>query len=549
MSRSEKNNKDTSESQEKVLTRYDLKMQRRQEQKRKDERDRKIAVTVGVLLLAALVCLLASFPIRNWMTVHGTYIVVAGENVSKVEFDYNYNLVSNSYINSERGYILSIYGGVDWTGDLSRQIYSGNLTWKDYFEQLAVNNILHNKALAREMKAAGFSYDVGAEFQEYKENLRQAASDAGMTLDAYVKEIYGPYATMSRIEGYVKNGIAANAYYNSVAESKEPGDGAIQAYYEENKDDYDSVDYRLIAVDAELPTEPTELADPVEEAEEAEEAGETEVSEETAYEPSEAEIEAAMALAEAEAEEQLKNLATDGELYENFQWSSVSSLFRDWLFDETRKPGDTTVIEDSADHRYYALELVSRYLDQTPTADVRIIITESGSGQTVLDEWQAGDATEESFITLVEQYSTDSYSVSAGGLYEGMTASDTAEVLTDWVFDPSRAEGDTTVISLEENGIDYVIYYVKSGDPAWKLDIRSVLLSEIMADYINDITEGMEVKDPHGYLRYLEVLAAEEAQAEDGSAEGDDAADGTADDVANDTTDNADSGDEDAPAE
>lgn len=534
MSRSEKNKQGATEPQEKVLTRYDLKMQRRQEQKRKDARDRKIAVTVGVLLLAALICLLASFPIRNWMTVNGTYIVVANENVSRVEFDYNYNLVSNSYINSERGYILSIYGSVDWTGDLSQQIYSGDLTWKDFFEQLAVNNILHNKALAREMKAAGFSYDVETEFQEYKENLQQAASDAGMTLDAYVKEIYGSYATMSRIEGYVRNGISANAYYNSVAEGKTPGDGAIQAYYEENKDDYDSVDYRLIAVDAELPTEPTELADPVEETEEGEE------SEETAYTPSEAEIEAAMALAETEAQSQLKNLAADGELYNNMQRSSVSSLFEDWLFDNARKPGDTTVIEDSANHRYYALELVSRYLDQTPTVDVRVIVTESGNGQTVLDEWKAGDATEESFEALVEQYSTDSYSISAGGLYEGMTASDMAEALTDWTFNPSRAGGDTAVVSSEENEIDYVIYYVKSDDPAWKLNISSILLNEIMIDYMDEITEGMEVKDPHNNLRYLEVQA-QEAQAENQPSEGNDGTDGAGDET--------DSGDDGTSAE
>ena len=80
MSKSEKKKQETTESQEKVLTRYDLKVQRREEQKRKDVRDKKIATTVGIVLLAALVCLLVSFPIRNWLTIHGTYIVVAGEN-------------------------------------------------------------------------------------------------------------------------------------------------------------------------------------------------------------------------------------------------------------------------------------------------------------------------------------------------------------------------------------------------------------------------------------------------------------------------------------
>ena len=199
MSKSEKNKQETTESQEKVLTRYDLKMQRRAEQKRKDARDKKIAAVVGIVLLAALVCLIASFPIRNWQTVHGTYIVVAGENVSRVEFDYNYNLALNNYLNSEEAYYMA-YFGVDFTGDLSRQMYSDTLTWKDYMEQLAVDNLLRNKALTREMNAAGFHYDTSADYQEYEENMRQAASKAGMTLDAYVKQLFGSYATMARIE-------------------------------------------------------------------------------------------------------------------------------------------------------------------------------------------------------------------------------------------------------------------------------------------------------------------------------------------------------------
>ena len=541
MSKSEKKKQGTNESQEqeKVLTRYDLKMQRRAEQKRKDARDKKIATAVGIALLAALVCLIASFPIRNWLTVHGTYIVVAGENVSKVEFDYNYNLTLNNYMNSEEAYYLA-YFGIDLTGDLSRQMYSDTLTWKDYIEQLTVDNLLHNKALAREMKAAGFNYDTSEDYQEYVENMRQAASNAGMTLDAYVKGIFGSYATMSRIENYVKQGLAAAAYYDSVAESSEPGDTEILAYYEENKDSYDSVDYRLITVDAELPTEPTELADPVEETEDGEETGD---DEETEYEPSEAEIEAAMAIAKTEAESKLKNLAADGELYENQRRTSVTSLLRDWLFDETRKSGDTTVIEDSTNHRYYAVEFVNRYLDQTPSADLRIIMANSGNGQAALDEWQAGAATEESFAALVAQYTSSGYSYPEGGLYEGMTSSGMPEEMADWTSDSSRQKGDTTVIASEDTGTDFVVYYVGAGDPEWKLSISSILLSETMTEYMDKIIEGMEVKDPHKNLHYLEVQAQEEAQGEndsDDESDGADAADGEGESDNSDETNNGD---------
>ena len=340
-------------------------------------------------------------------------------------------------------------------------------------------------------------------------------------MDAYVKQLFGPYATISRIEKYVKEGLAASAYYKSVADSKKPGDGEIQAYYEENADDYDSVDYRLITVNAELPTEPTELADPVEESEDGEEAQD---DEEAAYEPSEAEIEAAMTLAKAEAQIQLNNLAKDGELYENRHRTSITSLLQEWLFDGARKSGDTTVIEDNNNHRYYVLEFVNRYLDQTPSANVRIIIAENGNGQEILDDWMAGDATEDSFAALADQHSSINYNTPDGGLYEGIFDSDVPKVLADWIFDSGRAKGDTAVLSDEDSESTYVAYYVGTGDPSWKLNISSILQGEAMNEYMDEITAGMEVEDPHNYLYYLEVQAWEDAQAENQTDEGADAA-------------------------
>lgn len=512
MSKPEKKKQDTNEPQEKVLTRYDLKMQKRQEQKKKDERDRKITAGIGIALLAALVCLLASFPIRNWLTVHGTYIVAAGENVSRVEFDYHYNLVLNNYLNSEEGLYLS-YFGIDLSGDLSQQMYSDTLTWQDYFEELAVDNLIRNKALLREMKAAGFQYDTDEDYKAYEESMRQAASQAGMTLNAYIQALFGPYATMFRIESYVREGLATSAYFDFAAESREPSDQEIQAYYENDRDSYDSVDYRFIIVDAELPTEPTELADPAEE--------DTDDSGDTVYQPSDAEIDAAMALAKAEAELQRANISKDGELNENMRQSGVTYLLRDWLFDEARKAGDTTVIEDSSSHRYYVLEFVDRYLDQTPSVDARIIMTERDNGQAVLDEWLAGEATEESFAALVDRYTADGLSAPDGGLYEGLVSSGMPAEMTEWIYDSGRMKGETAVISPENDDVTYVIYYIGTNDPQWKLDIYSVLLQETMTEYMDSIIEGLEVEDPHNHLHYLEVQAQEETQTADDFGEED----------------------------
>ena len=55
----------TGQEPEKIVTKYDLKMQRRKEEKEKAAREEKISRITGILVVAALVCIVASFPIRN----------------------------------------------------------------------------------------------------------------------------------------------------------------------------------------------------------------------------------------------------------------------------------------------------------------------------------------------------------------------------------------------------------------------------------------------------------------------------------------------------
>ena len=95
-------------------------MQEREAAKKKAEKEDRISKITGIVIVAALFCLVASFPIRSYLTINGTYIEVAGEKVSRVEFDYNYNLMKNNYL-SQYSYYLSMFG-IDLSGDLSTQV-------------------------------------------------------------------------------------------------------------------------------------------------------------------------------------------------------------------------------------------------------------------------------------------------------------------------------------------------------------------------------------------------------------------------------------------
>ena len=523
MSKNEKvteNKEQKEQTEQKVMTKYDRKVQKRKEEKEKEKKEERISTTVGIVFLVALVCLVASFPIRTYLATHETYVVINGEEVNKVEFDYVYNTSKNNYITQYGSYLS--YFGLDTSKDLSTQMYSETLTWQDYFEQNAVESLKQNKALMAEAKAAGFTYDTTDEYNTFKETIKTSAAAAGVSDKEYVRSIYGSYATMGRIEEYVKNDMVMNAYYQKLQEDNAPSDDEIQSYYEENKATYDSVDYRLTTIEADLPTEPTELADPVEAttAPDADTDGTatTDTTQDTAYQPSDAEIAKAMEDAKVLADDAEKTVAKDGEAHENEKKSSVNYLISDWLFDDARKAGDTTVITNDNSHCYYAVAFEKRYLDETPSADVRVIIpTEDKTGEEILEEWKSGAATEDSFAELCKKYTQDTSAVENGGLFEQVTKTGMTEELSNWIFDNSRQAGDTVAITVSDT--TYVLYYIGQDQPEWKINIKNTLVSDTMSQHMQDITADVTVEDPKGKLNYLKVQAEESAAAETATAE------------------------------
>ena len=520
MSKNEKVTENKEQTEQKVMTKYDRKVQKRKEEKEKEKKEERISTAIGIVVLVALVCLVASFPIRTYLATHETYVVVNGEAVNKVEFDYQYNLTKNNYITQYGSYLT--YFGLDTSKDLSTQMYSDTLTWQDYFEQNAVESLKQNKALMAEAKAAGFTYDTTDEYNTFKETIKTSAASAGISEKEYVRSIYGSYATMGRIEEYVKNDMVMNAYYQKLQEDNAPSDDEIQSYYEENKATYDSVDYRLTTIEADLPTEPTELADPVEETASTDTAADgtaaADTTQDTAYQPSDAEIAKAMEDAKVLADDAEQTVAKDGEAHENEKKSSVNYLISDWLFDDARKAGDTTVITNDNSHCYYAVAFEKRYLDETPSADVRVIIpTEDKTGEEILEEWKSGAATEDSFAELCKKYTQDTSAVENGGLFEQVTKTGMTEELSNWIFDNSRQAGDTVAITVSDT--TYVLYYIGQDQPEWKINIKNTLVSDTMSQHMQDITADVTVEDPKGKLNYLKVQAEESAAAETAAAE------------------------------
>ena len=451
-------------TEKKVVTKYDLKVQRREEAKVKAKRDKIAGNIAGIVIVVLLACVVASFPIRNYLAVNETYARVNGENISRVEFEYNYNVSLNSYVNEYGSYLSML--GLDLSGDLSNQMYSEELTFEDYFNQMAMDNIIGNKALVAEAKAAGFVYDTSEDYADFEERLKAAASEAGYTLKDFIHQNYGAYATWSRISDYIKEAMYASAYYDSIVDSKMPADEAAESYYSDHKSDFDSVDFRYLTVEAELSEAPTEE-----------------------------EITTAMAAAKVKAEEAEKTVAEEGELNENLTADYVPYLLEEWLFDSARKAGDTTVIENTSGNYYYVVAFEDRYRDDTPTVDIRAVVTTEDNGQAILDEWAAGAATEESFADICNKYNDPAEISVTGGLLENIQPANMPEELSNWLMNSARNAGDTTVISPAGEDYTYVFYYVRKNDPWWMASAKNILLREAMDVYMQEITSDISVED------------------------------------------------------
>lgn len=474
---------------EKKMTKYDLKMQKRKEEEARKKKEAVQGRIIGIVLIAALVAFIASFPIRSYLALNTAYITVGDEKITQVEFDYNYALTKNSYLNSNASY-FSMFG-ID-SSTIDGEMYSADMTFAEYFEQLAVQNIINTKSLKKAADEAGFTYDTSLEYDMFVADLTAEAASAGVNLDDYVKASYGSLATLDRLEDIIKETMVTAAFYGEKANEKMPTEDEINAYYEADKVSYDSVDYHMTIVEAELPTTNPDGTTPVDEE-----------GNEVAYEPTDEEVATAMAAAKVKAEEAAATVATDGEEYINVQEVYINGLVSDWLFDEARVAGDTYVAEDTTYDRYLVVSFDGRYRDDTPAVDMRALVSTALDAQTILDEWSAGDKTEASFINLVTRYDEAGMSAN-GGLYEGVNPANLPDELQAWVKDEARVAGDTFAINIEGDG-NYVCYYVAKNDPYWMITIRSNLLNENMNNYLAELAQGWEVKEGRGKLAYLHI--------------------------------------------
>lgn len=485
--------------------------EKRRQEEQKDRRSVAVYTVVGVLVLAAALAMMvwkSGLLQRNL-----TALDVNGVKYSAADVQYYYGSIYNNYANS---YYF------DTASSVKDQIFDqeSGQSWYDFILDQAVETLTNNTALAAKAQAEGFSLtaDSQAQLDSFLAQLDSAWLSRGFaSRSAFIKASFGPFMTYDRLVELVRQEYLASDYAGAQLEAIDHSDADYDAYYREHADELDTIVYSQFTFRAGVDTTDTE-GNPIELTDE-EKAAQLETlkpQQKALADEVKAKLEGG-ADPEDIAEEYKDQLYSSAISRRSTGSSASTSSYADWLLDSARKAGDVTVAENDTGSAvyYYAAIFEERTLDQENTHSVRHILVRAGDGSSgetptqeqfdeaeekaraLLDQWKAGEATEESFAALAASDSADTGSASNGGLIDQITSNSSyMESFQNWALDPARREGDTELVKTDYGW--HIMYYVSTDDPVWRLTTASALSRQDYEQLLADATQGWNISRSSG---------------------------------------------------
>lgn len=520
---------------------YAEKMTQRQQQERSEAKKLKTYTVSFICVMIAIVVVLAVVFSLKWYNTSGiternTLAVVIGDyEMNSVEMSYYYNDAINKFYNEvyssvySEEYFESL--GLDLSKPLNKQTNpeTGD-TWANYFIDGALETAKSDFAMYNKAMEAGFQMSE-AEQAEFDSEIKVLKTNTQLYggADVYLEQVYGYGADLESYTKYLERNHIATAFYNSYYEDLTYTDDEIRAYEEDKYNTYTSYDYAYVYLS---------YRDFLEGGTENE-SGSIEYTEEENNAAREKMLTVAENLATATTLEELHELVDGVEMKEgsslvvneknDAMYISVSSQSEDlgnWISAEDRKVGDvgkidvTVKLDEEAEDSetvtngaYVAIFLGSDE-NKKPMSNVRHILVQPEGGhidettgetvyteaeqtvalrdaEKILEDWKAGEATEESFIALVEEHSADTASVENGGLYEDINPhSEYMEAFLNWSIDPERKAGDTGIVETPYG--QHIMYYVGDSEQTYRDHLICVdMANEEMEEFYNAAIEAI----------------------------------------------------------
>lgn len=127
--------------------------------------------------------------------------------------------------------------------------------------------------------------------------------------------------------------------------------------------------------------------------------------------------------------------------------------------------------------------------DGTSTVTDEAWAASEAEAQSILDQWLAGDKTEDSFAALANEFTDDGNDanydgIPDGGLYTDVYKGQMVPEFENWCFDASRQVGDSGLVKTTYGW--HVMYFVGS-KPVWKVRAEGDLMNERIASMSEEI--------------------------------------------------------------
>ena len=360
----------------------------------------------------------------------------------------------NQYI-EQYGSYAEYYIPFDWESPLSEQMYSEEMgmTWEQFFLEAALYSWRSYRALTDAAQKNG--YQVPAENKEYLAGLedavkKEAEEEGYASADALIQANLGTNVTFEDYYYYEELYCIGYGYYNELVSKLAFTDAEMEEYFQKNeetlkhygvtKDSGNLVDFRNILI------KPLASQD---------DEGNTVYTEESWDE------------CMYTAESILKSLQSMNLTEDIFagvakiQSSDSYSASNGGLYQYIARNDMATV-----DVRHILI------MPKGGTKDENGDITYSDAeweacrvaAQSLLDQYLAGDKTEEAFGELANKHSEDKDGkVTDGGLYANIVVGDMVKPFEDWIFDSARTPGETGLVKTEYGY--HVMYFVKRTGP------------------------------------------------------------------------------------
>ena len=462
-----------------------------------------VSIMLAISLVVGVFCFVA-YKIKE----SGNYL---RDRVTVKSADYEVNNAMMSYFFHDNFYqqkqyydYYSSYFKLDTSKSLKMQDYSTSMTWYDYFIEQASENVKSILVFAQAAKDEGITLDDADNkmIEDQIADIKAAADEAKITPEKYIFNNYGLGVTEQDIRDSLELYYTSQKLYYNIINGIDYTTDEISAYYDEHSSDYMKVNYKSYACKSYNATDATDSEK--EAAYDKAESYANELAKSTTAKDFDIALKAYLlevykdnnvTYTDAEIEETIENSLTEGEAY------TANSEYSEWLFNSETKAGDTKIIDNGSGTYTVYLLTEAAHREEYTTKNVRHILLSlsdydtddecKAAAEAVLAEYNNGAKTEEAFSDLAVKYSTDTGSVSVGGLYKNILKGEMTAAFDEWCYDDARSVGDVDIVKTTYGY--HVMYFAGNGLSAWESEVFNDMQDAEYTEISEDYTEKYEV--------------------------------------------------------